>query len=179
MTWYFISSCSRYACDLCNNLNLFLYKIMLYFDLSGWFDAFTFKRWFVDLFFPQLLIRMDWFSCLETILGHISVLIWSNWPSKTVFALSCSQQMQLIGSKYSSTPSSGFHCWGLYPLDRNEVLKRLPERATWNLHSTESINISLHETLIELLKENCDHSEEDKIKRGKKIQKKKKLVYKT
>ena len=22
---------------------------MLYFDLSGWFDSFTFKRWFVEL----------------------------------------------------------------------------------------------------------------------------------
>ena len=46
---YFISS-SRYACVRCITLNLFLYKIMLYFDLSGWFDSFTFKRWFFDLF---------------------------------------------------------------------------------------------------------------------------------
>ena len=52
-------------------------------------------------------------------------------------------------------------------------MKRLPERATRNLHSAESTNISLNETLIELLKENCGHSEEDKIKRGKKIPKKK------
>ena len=73
----------------------------------------------------------------------------------------------------NQTVSSGFRCCGLYPLNRNEVLKRLPERATQNLHSAESTNISLNETLVELLKENCGHSEEDKIKRGKKIPKKK------
>ena len=28
---------------------------MLYFDLSGWFDSFTFKRWFVDLFLPSVV----------------------------------------------------------------------------------------------------------------------------
>ena len=52
---YFISSCSRYACICCITLNLFLYKIMLYFDFSGWFDSFTFKRWFVDLFLPSVV----------------------------------------------------------------------------------------------------------------------------
>ena len=68
---------------------------------------------------------------------------------------------------------SALCCCGLYPLNQNEVLKRLPERATWNLHSGESINISLNETLIELLKENQCHSNGDKIKRGKKFQKRK------
>ena len=28
---------------------------MLYFDLLGWFDSFTFKRWFVDLFLPSVV----------------------------------------------------------------------------------------------------------------------------
>ena len=96
---YFISS-SRYACVRCITLNLFLYKIMLYFDLSGWFDSFTFKRWFFDLFLLSVVDKDGPISCLETILVHISTLIWSNWPRKTVFTLSCSQQMQLIGSKY-------------------------------------------------------------------------------
>ena len=41
---------------------------------------------------------------------------------------------------------------GLYPLDRNEFLKKLPEKATRNLYSAESINISLNETLMKLLK---------------------------
>ena len=100
MTWY-ISSCSRYACDLCITLNLFLYKIMLYLDLSGWFYSFTFKRWFVDLFLPSVVDKDGPIFLFEDNLGsHFSALIWSNWPRKTVFTLSCSQQMQLIGSKY-------------------------------------------------------------------------------
>ena len=28
---------------------------MLYFDLSGWFYSFTFKRWLVDLFLPSVV----------------------------------------------------------------------------------------------------------------------------
>ena len=101
MTWYFISSCSRYTCDLCITLNLFLYKIMLYFDLSGWFYSFTFKRWFFDLFLPSVVDKDGPIFLFGDNLGsHFSALIWSNWPRKTVFTLSCSQQMQLIGSKY-------------------------------------------------------------------------------
>ena len=61
---------------------------------------------------------------------------------------------------------------GLYPLDRNEFLKKLPEKATRNLYSAESINISLNETLMKLLKKNRDHSKEDKIKRQKNSKKK-------
>ena len=67
---------------------------------------------------------------------------------------------------------SGFPCCGLYPLDWNEVLKRLPEKATQNLHFTKSNNISLSEMIKELLKESRGQSREDKIKRGKKIPKK-------
>ena len=67
---------------------------------------------------------------------------------------------------------SEFCCYGLYLLC-NEALKRLPERATQNLHSAESKNISLNKTIIELLKENCGHSKEDEMKRGKKIPKRK------
>ena len=66
---------------------------------------------------------------------------------------------------------SEFCCYGLYLLC-NEALKRLPERATQNLHFAESKNISL-KTIIELLKENCGHSKEDEMKRGKKNSKKK------
>ena len=77
-----------------------------------------------------------------------------------------------VNQTVSSNLISGFRCCGLYPLDRNEFLKKLTEKASRNLYSAESINISLNETLIKLLKENRGHSKEDKIKRQKKSKKK-------
>ena len=93
-----IPSCSRCTCNLCITFYLFLRKIILYFDLSSWFDSFTFKRWFVDLFLSSI-VNDDWFIfLLGNNLGHTWVLIWSNWL--TIFAMPCSYQTQLIGSKY-------------------------------------------------------------------------------
>ena len=60
---------------------------MLYFDLSGWFDPFIFKRWFVELFLPSVIDKD----------GPI-FLFGQSW----VTIQRCSQQMQLIGSKYST-----------------------------------------------------------------------------
>ena len=64
---------------------------------------------------------------------------------------------------------SGFRTCGLYPLDRNEVLQKLPDYQ--NLNELEA-NSTLNDSLIELLKEYCEGKEEEKKKRGKKIPKK-------
>ena len=50
-----IPSCSRYSCDLCVTFNLFLYKIILSFDLSCSFDSLIFKSRFVDLVLPSVV----------------------------------------------------------------------------------------------------------------------------
>ena len=98
VTYYFISSCSRYACDLCITLNWFLCKIMLYFDLSGWFDSFTFKRWFVDLFLPSVVNKDGPIFLFGDNLGsHFSTDL---VKLAKEFTLLYYQQMQLIGSKY-------------------------------------------------------------------------------
>ena len=46
---------------------------MLYFDLSGWFDSLTFKRWFVDLFLPSVVDKDEPIFLFGDNLGsHIS-----------------------------------------------------------------------------------------------------------
>lgn len=64
---------------------------------------------------------------------------------------------------------SGFRACGLYPLDRNEVLRKLPEYRSLDQSEVRS---SLNDSLIELLKGVRGQKDADQKKRGKKLPKK-------
>ena len=53
--------------------------------------------------------------------------------------------------KICNNLQSGFRALGIYPLDRNEPLPKLPSHDSYVSKS----NSSLNETLIDLLKKNC------------------------
>ena len=64
---------------------------------------------------------------------------------------------------------SGFRSCGLFPVNRNEALRKLPDS---NIPLTaQECNASLNDTLIDLLQVNRGCSEQEKLARGKKIPK--------
>ena len=90
---------------------------------------------------------------------------------KTVFPSLLSQLDLAVHNTVKENLISGFRTCGIWPLNSNSVLDRLPEKRA-NNSSPEEKNISLNETLIELLKENRGHSKGQKESRGKKVPKK-------
>ena len=66
---------------------------------------------------------------------------------------------------------SGFRTTGIYPVDRDVAIKRLPDDEQNAVNSSDA-GSSFNETLIELLKENRGCGSKQRLERGKKIQRK-------
>ena len=77
--------------------------------------------------------------------------------------------------KLESALKNGFRACGIHPLNRNQVLQKMPEFIT-NLPADEA-NSSINDSLIELLKEYRGSGEQQKKKRGKKQPKKSASLY--
>ena len=87
---------------------------------------------------------------------------------QTVFPISF--KTTLVDSQSGSmkcNQESGFQTMGIFPLNRQEPLSRLPSPI---LDVSES-NVSMNETLIGLLRENRGSDERQKWSRGKKLAK--------
>ena len=189
---------------------------------SGWFDSYTFHRWFMDLFLPSVRGREgpfflfgdnlgshfspevvelakehnicfimliananNWLQVLDVAVVGPMKRMWrdvlSAWRSefrrtgdisKEIFPSLMEKLDRKVRETVSENLKSGFRACGIYPLDRNEALKRLPDYANNSTLILEECTNALNETLIELLKENRGCSEKQKLERGKKIPKK-------
>ena len=190
-------------------------------SVSGWFDSYTFKRWFIDVLLPavedregkkflfgdnlsshfspelveiakekQVIFIMllpnetNWMQILDVaVFGPMKRSWWTilkHWRMeskqigdipKTVFPSLLRQLDLAVHNTVKENLISGFRTCSIWPLNSNSVLDRLPEKQADN-SSPEETNISLNETLIELLKENRGHSKGQKESRGKKVPKK-------
>ena len=72
----------------------------------------------------------------------------------------------MISGTVPTNLKSGFRTCGLFPFNKQEVLKKLPE-----VYSTEQTVGVLNDSLIQSLKNNRGSSAEEKRKRGKKLPK--------
>ena len=81
---------------------------------------------------------------------------------KTVFP---SLLYKLMRRLRSENLVSGFGASGVYPLDRHQVLKRLPNLVT----SDEIDNAVFNESVLQILKENCSVRIRKNVSKQKKI----------
>ena len=106
--------------------------------------------------------KIEWKDILDTWRRESKCT--DNLP-KTVFP---SLLYKLMRRLRSENLVSGFGASGVYPLDRHQVLKRLPNLVT----SDEIDNAVFNESVLQILKENCSVGIEKKrvqTKRGRKI----------
>jgi hypothetical protein len=188
---------------------------------SGWFDATSFKNWFVDVFLPStktkrgpILIFGDnlsshfswelvqlarrhhiYFVMLLPNATHLLQVLdvsvfgpmkrsWRvvllDWRMKTRRHGNIPKQifprlLRLLDERVRLTVAqclvSGFRTCGLFPLDRSQVLKKLPDYQG-SLTQSQSISV-LNESVTEMLRQFRESKEEEKTsKRGKKLPKK-------